>query len=444
MRILEMLFGPPNIESLKTKRDIEGLIKALRHRGNPGTQRMAAWALLTLPDTWRETDQTLDHVATAIANIGGGAIEPLVTSITVGSLNHIQRRTLTRIGGLSLASSVPDIVKALAYENEYVRAGAAEALGIIGAPHAITAVPYLVKTLADKEPDVRINAVIALGEIGDPRAINALVEALQDKSYRSSNVRKEAALALQRLGWRPVDDTQRAFVALALEEWDALASMGMPGATAIKWLLELCSRPDDRTPYEVSKWRGAAIRALGKTRDTSSVDQLASELSSGFYGSVPDEKLITAAAEALADIGDPRAAAMLLRHLHIATSGGDTAAITRTSVAVLASALLRLGKTAAMSLLEKIGTLLDEALNADGGPAVVSGLVAAVRKSASALDMEVLRILEQTPDMQTRYMERWDFDPSTDEAEYREKTETLSFHAVRAAATQELAQRGIA
>jgi HEAT repeat protein len=57
------LFGPPNVEKLKTQRDVMGLVKALSYSKNQEVQRQAA-------------------AAESLGKIGDGrAVEPLVAAL---------------------------------------------------------------------------------------------------------------------------------------------------------------------------------------------------------------------------------------------------------------------------------------------------------------------------------------------------------------------------
>jgi HEAT repeat protein len=42
------LFGPPNVEKMKARRDVNGLIKALRYRKDKGVRQAAAEALVKI------------------------------------------------------------------------------------------------------------------------------------------------------------------------------------------------------------------------------------------------------------------------------------------------------------------------------------------------------------------------------------------------------------
>jgi len=90
------------------------------------------------------------------------------------------------------------IIKALEYEDTYVRDSAAEALGEIG-PDAKNAIPTLIDLLQDREVYVRKSAANALGEIGPyaNEAVPALITALEDED---SWVRVYTAEALGKIG----------------------------------------------------------------------------------------------------------------------------------------------------------------------------------------------------------------------------------------------------
>lgn len=112
----------PNIDKLKDKQDIEGLIKALEY----GT----------------DSDIRQDAIG-ALIEIGKPAIEPLI--------------------------------KALKADDWEVRKSAAWALGKIGDERAVEP---LIEVLGDKDVDVRYIAAWALTEIGEP-AVNSLIDVLK-------------------------------------------------------------------------------------------------------------------------------------------------------------------------------------------------------------------------------------------------------------------------
>jgi HEAT repeat protein len=102
-------------------------------------------------------------------------------------------RAVSKIGG----SAVPPLVDALQNGNELSRIHAANLLGRIGSPAAIS-VPVLIDALQDESRDVRYAAVRALGNIGPnaKEAITPLIKTLQDDQ---SLVREAADYALKQI-----------------------------------------------------------------------------------------------------------------------------------------------------------------------------------------------------------------------------------------------------
>ena len=167
----------PDIEYLTRKKDINGLIRAMRFH-DIGVQLEAAKALATLgPDA---------------------------------------------IGHLLLA---------LGTKNKTVKLGIIGALTEIKSPESI--VP-LIATLSDENSEVRWQAAIALGEIGDSSAIVPLKYSIRDPD---KYVRYGAAIALTMIGWKPTDLEERAYYFAALLEWKAVKEIGRPAVPVLVGLL---------------------------------------------------------------------------------------------------------------------------------------------------------------------------------------------------------------
>ncbi len=276
------LFGPPDIEKLKAKGDIRGLIKA----GGNNKQR--------------------EKAVEALVQIGAPAVEPLIAALT--RKNRWGR----------------------------VAAGAAQALGEIGDPRAVE--PLIGTLVGDKRyfvleagtvvPDMWLSviAATALGKIGDPRAVEPLVATLQaqtremyemcdaamrlcevgwyrfayDKTAQGKRLLAEAprlckaaADALDRLGWKPDNaETGAAFWAARLE-WDECVKIGPP---AVQSLIAVLGAGVRRLRSE----REGAAQALGEIGDPRAVEPLIATLG---LGVAPTQ----AAAEALGKLRDPRA-----------------------------------------------------------------------------------------------------------------------------------------
>ena len=106
-----------------------------------------------------------------------------------------------------------------------MRLGAIEALGTIRDQRSCK--PLISLLEQDENAEVRWVAALALGSLGSPDAINPLVRALKDPDRY---VRYGAAQALQSLSWVPRNDTERAYYAIAFQDWKHVAQIGA-GAT---------------------------------------------------------------------------------------------------------------------------------------------------------------------------------------------------------------------
>ena len=140
----------PNVEKMRTKRDVKGLIRALQYEKSCSVRRDAAVALGEIKDK--------------------RAVEPLISALGDGDRD--------------------------------VREASAKALINIGRP----AVDFLIKALDSDDSNVRKEAVKVLGEIKDERAIEPLSKALKDENKW---VRMESAKALKEINWQPKNDVEK-------------------------------------------------------------------------------------------------------------------------------------------------------------------------------------------------------------------------------------------
>jgi len=128
-------------------------------------------------------------------------------------------------------SAIPRLRVALRSNDYWVRQAASEVLAKLDESHlpvphldesgttAIrvreqVALGYLVKALSDHDPILRLAATEALGRSADRRLIPPLLGALADPKPW---VRHAAAVALEKLGWKPVDDSEKALHRAALQ-----------------------------------------------------------------------------------------------------------------------------------------------------------------------------------------------------------------------------------
>jgi len=173
------LFGPPNVEKMEAKNNVNGLIKALGYCKDAGVRRRAARALGQLGDP--------------------SAVEPLINALKDKSsrVRVSATEALVKIGD---PHAVEPLIATLKDENERVRREAVIVLGQLGDSRAVEP---LIAALKDEEHSVRSTAAGALGEIGDPRAVEPLINTLKDEENSlvgmKNSVRRSAANALVKI-----------------------------------------------------------------------------------------------------------------------------------------------------------------------------------------------------------------------------------------------------
>lgn len=251
------LFGPPNIDKLKSKQDIRGLIKALTDTKHAGTGSAAAHALV---------------------EAGAPAVDPLFDALR-HSDGVARARAAVVLGAIGDDRAVEPLLAALRDESAGVRMGAARSLGQVADARAVEP---LIAALADPDADVRPLAAEALGQIGDARAVEPLITAL----CNDSQVRVKAAGALAKIGRPAVEALARALRPRDLrtlgDAAQILAQTRVPkvaaevlgqigDAGAVEPLIAALGGDDIAT-------RSAAAEALGKICDARAVEPLVSAL----------------------------------------------------------------------------------------------------------------------------------------------------------------------
>jgi len=197
------LFGPPNVEKMKAKRDVEGLIKALGYQKDASVRQAAAGALGQMRDpravqpliaALKDSDRHVPETAAeALVKIGTPAVEPLIVALK-DSDSNVRRLAAGALGQIGDARAVEPLIAARTDSNWELRQAAARALEQIGDARAVEP---LVAALKASKGFVRHAAAGALAKIGDARSFEPLVAALKDSN---EFVRKEAAEGLAKIG----------------------------------------------------------------------------------------------------------------------------------------------------------------------------------------------------------------------------------------------------
>jgi HEAT repeat protein len=204
------LFGPPDIQQLEAKHDVQGLIKALSYR-DAAIRTQAADALAPLRDPM--------------------AVDPLVALLDDGDVN-VRRaaiRALAARGGIRV---VEPLVKALGDSDPEARNAAAQAIhkrlltdpdqdarkatvNALGRIQSVDAVEPLAKSMTDADDGVRVAAVKALQAIGEPGSVVPMIVVLAHEQARSRATGR-SSLAVERAIGAALDVlcTERAIGAL--------------------------------------------------------------------------------------------------------------------------------------------------------------------------------------------------------------------------------------
>ncbi|MBT0160987.1 HEAT repeat domain-containing protein [Candidatus Bathyarchaeota archaeon A05DMB-2] len=146
MSFLQELFGSPNIEQLKAKHDIKGLIKALGYKKVSSVREKAAQALgkiggdqvvMPLIDALiMDNDEKVHHAAAgALGQIGAPAVEPLIAALKDPVVGQRVIEALRQIG----APAIEPLITALRDKDHIMQQSVAEALKQIGGPEAMQA-----------------------------------------------------------------------------------------------------------------------------------------------------------------------------------------------------------------------------------------------------------------------------------------------------------------
>lgn len=147
-----------------------------------------------------------------------GDIRGLIRSLRYGDLEveTDAARALADIG----KTDIRELVNAFGRRNKHVKLGIIEAFAEIRDPGTLD---LLIPSLNDPITEVRWEAALAIGEFKDSRGIAPLTQALRDPD---KYVRYGAAVALDRIGWQPVQELDAAFSAFGMQDWDLLGTYG--------------------------------------------------------------------------------------------------------------------------------------------------------------------------------------------------------------------------
>ena len=348
MSFLRGLFGPPDVQRLEAKKDVEGLKKALAYKQQAQVRVAAAQALGRVGDRAEkpaltsaledEDVQVRIAAAEALARAAGSsAVGALVKALGDPEVSPTAARLLSGMGdpaikGLvgvlgdrKLGPPAADVLASfgasaldalLGIEDPCKRA--IELLEKIGDARAI---PFLAKKLGSKDAGVSAAAMQALAALGEPawptlvqrtrtligtlrgepsniiteshhalRALAGFGKPVQQElvaCLSDPGLRENAAYVLNEIGWQPETDMLKAHFWIGRYKPELCVALG---AQAVDPLIEALA-------YSGPHTRGAAARALAALADPRAIKPLAAATRD------KDEKVRLAAADALGEFG---------------------------------------------------------------------------------------------------------------------------------------------
>jgi HEAT repeat protein len=293
------LFGPPNVEKLKARKDIKGLIKALSYEKDPGVRRAAAEALADLKD-----DQ---------------AIEPL-SALLEDENDDVRQAAISALVEIGDARAVEPLSARLKDKNDDLQQAAISALVEIGDARAVEP---LIATLKDTNGEVRRAAAWALGEIGDARAVDSLITVLDDEHQALRQAREN----VERLKNQDPNGSPNGFSSDI--EFDAM--FPATHQTVCEAAIQALGKIGDvravealLSAHEDNDLRASTTRALGKLEDVRAAEAVVSAARDRHF-TYPTEAFLSAA-KILVRGGDSRAVEPLIAALEADSLGVRVAA----------------------------------------------------------------------------------------------------------------------
>jgi len=284
----------PNIDRLKKKNDITGLIRCLDHR-SPSVRYRAFLALAEekqisgeisgrLKEMLNDPDERVRTAATLkFAALGATLLSKNLVELIDGGTRKDKIRLLKIITGRGhdIDGAIMEVVVlALADRKGIVKLHAVEAAGATGSSRLV---PQIAECLHDRHTDMRIKAAQALCAIGDDPSIDHLIGLLADSN---AGVRDVARSCLENFNTARVrmalHDTRYARLIRGMGglEPERKDTANIIGAEGIREGLPLLHRACWDRYKEI---RIEAARAIAMFGDPSSVDALSKLLRDKFY-----------------------------------------------------------------------------------------------------------------------------------------------------------------
>jgi HEAT repeat protein len=208
------LFGPPNIEKLLAKRDVDGIIKALSYDKDPTISHAAAHALGQIGDP-----QAVEPLTIALKNP-----DPVLRAASIAALTRFAQPT-----------TLPPIIGALQDKDPAVHKAAILALGTLGNEETIEPLlEVFTKQTTEYYPDTLQALVKIAAKVDETTRNEQIIQPLGALLAKEDQATCAAIIeALQKMGWKP-DASAIAATYYALQhQWDRCVAIGAPAADAL-------------------------------------------------------------------------------------------------------------------------------------------------------------------------------------------------------------------
>jgi HEAT repeat protein len=258
------LFGSPDIQKMKAKRDVKGLIKALNYK-NDHIQREAALALGEIGDK-QAVEPLIAALKDTIPYKGSYSYEVGITGVR----SHAAK-ALGKIGDPRAVDML--LIFALGYGNDILTSSCIEALGMIGDESAVVA---LIQLLKDSRNDYKtIEALIKAGTsaikplisfFNSEHQTDELIEAILKPNNESMYYK--AIKVLDKTKWQPDKSLAGAALCIYRKDWIGCGKLGAPAIDPLIGTLmtHIKSGSDEECK--------SAINILGEINDPQGLEQL--------------------------------------------------------------------------------------------------------------------------------------------------------------------------
>lgn len=320
--------GAPNVDKLRARRDVRGLIKALGYKPDVVIRQTAARALGHL--------RSPEAIAALAATLGDED-------------GRVRKDAVWALGEIAHPQGVEPLIAALEDRESDVEQAAAWGLGKLGDGRAIEPLVAALGRWKEEMHPAIFTALVEIGTAGEGQQRTTVVEHLTSLlAAQTVPLRTLAAGALDQMTWHPGSDTTSARYWMVKGDWGQCVAIGFPAADpliealcdedmqrrqaafmalvqlgraavapltaalaadhparqAAYWVLVKIGTPAvdlliDALGHEQPDIRQTAVKALGQIGDVRTVKELAAALEDEHW------TVREAAAAALARIGEP-------------------------------------------------------------------------------------------------------------------------------------------